>query len=179
MLPRYNIALLPTQAAINQAFYKSAKILQPYANGYCLNPENALPHVTVSQFRAKDDAEAIKIFQSLVGKEITVNNSGIYITDGTLQYSGKIWTGFIVNREKTLMDFQEKVVAAISQPDIEVLNTTRDGYFPHFTLALFTTLPPSLPTGFYDHALINTPIPCRPCLGASDENGQFLRILAQ
>lgn len=178
MNPRYNLALIPKEESVKQTLFDSAKHLTPYADEYCLNQNNALPHITLSQFRAKDDETAKKMVADfLKKKEISVISTGIYIQSGQEKRSGKFWIGHIITREKSLIDLQEKIILALTKNGAEVLTAARDNYSPHLTLARLNALPPSLTTNIYPQTLINHPIPCQLHLGASDETGRFLTPL--
>lgn len=178
MQPRYNLALLPVEEEIREAFFSSAKLFKQHADGYCLQPGKALPHITLSQFRAENDERAKEIVTDLLGEDVVVNLVGAYLHGGQDEHTGRYWIGYTVVRDGILMRFQETVVDVLSIGGAEVISFMSDGYFPHFTVARLGDLPATINTGFYDNSLIMRDIPCHTCLGASDENGQFLKMLA-
>lgn len=174
MLPRYNLAALPNDERIHQVYFQQASFLKHKANGYCLEAGGALPHVTLCQFRARDNQEALALTRAYVGRKLSVTPLGIYIRPGEQEHTGRFWVGHLVARHRDLMETQRQAVSNLKGSAPEVFNASGDRYFPHFTLARLTSQI-DLPASLWISDLFHTEIFCTVYLGLSDETGQYLR----
>jgi 2'-5' RNA ligase len=179
-LPRFNIAAVPIDANIHNSFFKVAEGLKDFADGYCLSPYRALPHVTLCQFRAKNESAALALTENFVGIELAIKNVGYYVRKDAAGLNDSIyWSMYAACRDKILMKTQADVYAHLLQAKIELFTQSGADYFPHFTLGRTMQPPPSLdPATLYAAELVDQEIPCRIRLGLSDEMGQFLKILS-
>ena len=175
-MPRFNIALLPLDPALQQAFADFAH--RHFAGGedqYILGPY-ALAHVTLCQFLASDEDEARTAFAAWPGKEVlTVSLAGLAIQAGTGEHAGKTWVNFPAMKTKELLDLQQSCFTHLRQAGFKVFNDPAI-YFPHVTLARLRKPPP--PSLLGQTAPAPDPLTVRPALGRSSEVGVFLAILA-
>ena len=178
MLPRYNIAACPVDPVARQGWFDLASRLAVMADGYCLAPGKALPHVTLCQFRAPDDKAARTVVQDFLGRSLILVPNGFYLNPGANEHRGKFWLGHSVGRDPLLMATQKAVVDQLSAHVADVFTRAGDDYFPHFTMARIAVPAINLSADFFDHPLMNQKIECHIMLGHSDENGQFLSVVA-
>lgn len=107
---------------------------------------------------------------------------GIYLNPGKAEHAGKVWIGYTVERTEVLTALQAEVTKSLHSAGAEILTGTGSAYFPHFTLARFPEhfaaehFPAFDIKEFLRSPLPDVSIPCLVKFGASDENGQFLRV---
>lgn len=176
MLQRYNLAACPIEYHDNDRFYKIASNFDALSNGYCLQRDHALPHVTLCQFRTADNQNAIDLAREYLSINVEVSVSEIYIKP-YLQ-TDAYWIGFTVQRAEPLMKLQSKIVDQFLAKSVETLVGVGNDYFPHFTVARIFAAGSPLNQLLSDKPLLSRTIPCCLRLGLSDENGQFTRVLA-
>lgn len=176
MLRRYNIAACPIDKSDNESLFQLSSSFLLFSNGYCLSVGAALPHVTLCQFRCENDDRAIEAVQKYTGMEFDVSINEIYIKQHIP--SDGYWVGLNVLRGQKLLHTQSEIVGSLGSQSIETLTAVRDEYFPHFTLARILLGKVPLDLLLTDKQLLNRTIPCRLKLGLSDENGQFVAVLA-
>lgn len=176
---RYNLVAYPIHADVREAFYRLAEFYRVQSDGYCLRPEVAYPHVTLCQFFAASDDEAVSSTKTLCGRSLSVALSGIYVMPGVEpEHIGKFWSGYMVGRDETLIAAQSEVVSHLQAQGIECLTACGDKYFPHLTLTRSCA-----PLSEFDRSelflpsIVGQKIEFRVCLGASDANGQLLEVL--
>lgn len=176
MLQRYNIAACPIDQIDNERLFQLSSNFLSASNGYCLSVGAALPHVTLCQFRCSNDDRAIDAVKEYIGIEFDVSTNEIYIKHHVA--SDGYWVGLNVLRGRRLLHTQSEIVGSLGSQSIETLTADGDEYFPHFTLARILLGKVPLELLLTDKQLLNRTIPCRLKLGLSDENGQFVRVLA-
>jgi 2'-5' RNA ligase len=177
MLPRYNIAACPTNPNDSDRLFQISSHFLSSSNGYRLSRGVALPHVTLCQFRSENNEAAVDAVRNYLSLEIDVSVSEIYVKQHV--DSDGLWVGLNVLRGDNLLQTQSKIVGSLKSKSIETLVGVRDDYFPHFTLARILLGKVPLDLLLSDRALLSRTIPCRLKLGLSDENGQFIAVLAE
>lgn len=177
MQPRFNIAACPIDQDDNESLFRLSSNYLLASNGYCLLRGAALPHVTLCQFRAQDNESAVALVRDSIGIEFDVSISEIYVKHHVK--SDGYWVGFNVLRGAQLIEEQSRIVRSLEGQSIETLTGSRDEYFPHFTVARILLGKVPIDLLLSDKTLLGRTIPCRLKLGVSDENGQFVSILAE
>ena len=177
-LPRFNIAAVPVESVCRKDFFRAAESLGSQEDGYLLAPNKALPHVTLCQFRAQNDEEAIQLVKDFIGEEMVLRTAGVYLSKAGGGRGGKFCIGYIVACSDRLTSLQSEIVDRLRKNSVEVFTKRGKDYFPHFTLARTTKPATKLDEKIvFSERLIEAPLACRVRLGSSDENGQFLKTL--
>jgi hypothetical protein len=174
-LPRFNIAAVPVDAAICDAFFRAAAHFAPAAGVYCLHPQGALPHMTFCQFRAENTAHALALMSDELGREVVITNAGFYLRQDN---PGQIWAMYVVRRTSDLVERQTRIANLLQAGEAKVLTKTGGDYFPHFTVANLEAVPNQCATeDLFSYGLVDRDITCRIRLGCSGEMGQFLGMV--
>ncbi|MEJ0063458.1 MAG: hypothetical protein WDO70_09765 [Alphaproteobacteria bacterium] len=176
MLPRFDIAAVPTDPKVVKYLFQAAAQFKSIADGYCLAPDLSFPHISLCQFRAESDAVAVMLASKFSLGGIWLKNTGLYINKGTAEHEGKFWIGYGVARAPQLMDLQAEIADDLQNRLPEVYTKSRDGYFPHMPLARTSAPPSKLAAGFFSDTLIGN-IEYALCLGHADENGQLVSLV--
>lgn len=177
-LPRYNVALLPTASHFQNVFADMAHAhFGVVQKDYLLGPE-AFAHITLCQFRAQDEAEALEAFSSLPHQDdfrISLNPQAV-LRAGTDQHKGFFWVEFPVEKSPELAALQRAYATHLAARGIETLTSSRR-YAPHLTLARIPdTFSGALPTLQTNGAPFELSV--RPSVGTSTETGAFERTLS-
>lgn len=171
-MQRYNIALLPTDPAVQEVISElSKKNFGAIHDDYILGPQ-ALAHITICHFRCEDQKDAVRAFKRVPTKTvIKLKLQGFQIRPGTQINPGKYIAEFSAELSDGLRAYREACVSHLSKQGIIVL-ATEDAYSPHMTLARLSKAPSSAPE-------IEIPfsgaIAFRPALGCGTESGVFLK----
>lgn len=176
MKTRFNIALCPSEE-IQEAYFRTASIFQDKQMNYCLTPGRALAHVTLSQFYARDTAEALACAAPFLGRSISVMPLHFYAHLNDVSGETGLWVGHGVRREESLISLQEEVVDFLKEQQIYPLQKTGNDYFPHFTLARIALDDVTFSAGVFEASPMKELITCEVRLGRSDEWGQLLEIV--
>lgn len=177
MRSRYNLAFLPVSSDLNRLFYEVAAAYKSGAHGYCLSPGRALPHVTVCQFRADDDAMAAQAVEQFMPRQAGLRITRPYMNAGAGKHDGKVWYGYSVERNADLKGLYESAVWVLNEQGCETLTKPDRAAHPHFTIARFLAEDAALPEPPMHEDVFDQDIRCDLCLGRSDENGQFLGLV--
>ena len=177
LLPRYNIALLPVDSGVNEILTAYAQThFAVLAEGYLLG-DRALPHVTLCQFYAPDDAIAHHVFDGWKEKAFptAISVQSLYLKSGTDAHAGQYLVGLTVTATPELIDAQYACHTHIAAQGLQTL-TPSERFVPHITLASLRREP---------HTLAAFDIPSLPHsfavtlgLGQANEKGVFLHQLA-
>ena len=174
-MARFNIALLPIDAAIRRAFVDLARSdFAAVADGYLLSA-TALPHITLCQFHASTEQAAIDVFHAWEGKkDLDLQIENFRLRKGSPPHIGKLWAEFIVEQRQALLKQQKNCVQHVKQAGFEVF-TSVSTYSPHLTLARVADTVADIPSPDppYPHRLA-----FRPSVGPSTENGVFVKELS-
>jgi hypothetical protein len=152
----------------------------PLSDGYLLNEENSLPHITICAFRC-EDKELDPIWndlQSLDIKICPIRILGLQLKKGSIpQYHYSV--GLSVARDLPILYLHQQIVKLLHSWKIECLNPCMDLYQPHLTLAGISWLP--------DESIVLSPTindlismstaPFHLALAKGDDIGQCLQIL--
>ncbi len=173
-MKKFNIALIPSDAAVQVLF---AELAQSYfsgsQDGYILG-NDALAHVTLCQFYAKNDQAARDSFHTYNdNRSIELLITKFRLRSGDETHTGKVWAEFLIERVADLLERQQKCFQHLIQKGLEPL-TPVETYSPHITLARLTNEPSRIPSV---DAGPRHPITFRPVVGASTENGVLIRTL--
>jgi 2'-5' RNA ligase len=172
---RFNIALIPVDQSLRDELQLLAQsYFSATQDGYIL-ASDALPHVTLCQFRAQDQQSALDLFHSFGARK----NEGLTLKDfrlrkGTAPHAGFLWAEFPVEKSRSLIDLQRDCFFHLKDGKVEVL-TPVETYSPHVTLARLAREPDRVPSGL--HRLHQKPVPFSLAIGVSSENGVFIREL--
>lgn len=135
MLKYYNIALLPTDPAVNDRFVKQASSLRGYASGYLLG-DGAEPHVTLCQFKTDND-ECLPAIWAFVKdfrfpKKLEIERFAV--REGTQDHAGYDWVQWQV--VCVFDDLQQIIHKRLADDDAYLVAlTSPETYAPHLTLA--------------------------------------------
>lgn len=176
LLPRYNLAFIPTNPANTNLFYGAAQPYQDIANGYCLASKTALAHVTLCQFRATSDEEAQKAVQLYIGRSLALQISAPYARAGSGKHKDSLWIGYDIERTRPLKALYDQVYQHLQQEGFEIKTTQDRAQNPHFTIAR-TPLSDEIKMLSMDCLKGIEVIGCTLQLGRSDELGQLTEIL--
>ena len=175
-MARFNIALLPLDAKFQEAIADLAQShFKVMEDGYLLG-KHALAHITLCQFHAPNEQAALNVFHLWPGRrELVLLLKRFNLRKGESEHAGKLWAEILIERNPDLLKQQEVCFQHLTQAGLEVLTPVKD-YSPHLTLARIAdtavTVPsPDLPA--------QRSIAFRPSVGASTENGVFVKALLQ
>jgi 2'-5' RNA ligase len=176
-----NIALLPVDPNINQLFYEAVASFRGRDAGYCLNPENALPHVTLCQFQHESPTEASKIVSPYLNKTIELSLDRIYLSRYPIpNHLLAFWIGISTSRNPEIISLQSEIAEKIAACGCDPKTPLSHRYHPHFSLLLLDPEEFSQTDLFFSlfKNLLGRKIVCTTRLGASDQIGQYQRIIA-
>jgi 2'-5' RNA ligase len=172
-MDRFNIALLPEDASLQDRFADVARSsFAGSADGYILGV-GALAHVTLSQFRAPTERIARAAFASWENtRPLRLLVGEFRLRAGENEHAGTWWAYFRIERSPDLLRQQSDCASRLGALGLEVLTAT-DAYAPHITLARLSK--PDERSS--PQAPCEGPIEFIPRVGRSTENGVFLRPL--
>lgn len=180
-LPRYNIALMPTDAILRQKITSvSQDLYLEDQHGYVLgnngSGETGLPHNTLCQFRAPDDNAAKSLFVALELGRIIMHlvMRDFEVRHGTEEHVGAVWLAYKVELTEDLALLQKHVVASLDNKGW-VRYTDPATYAPHVTIARLKQEPTARPSS--KAIPLDVSFATRPVLGRSTENGVLLHPL--
>lgn len=176
MQQRFNIALLPVDPGISQLLTQfSRSSFLEINDGYILG-EDGLPHITLCQFRAKDEATALKAFETLTPKKpITLATTKLYARPGTPPANaGKFIIVVGIEKTQELLALQNNVFNHLERAETEPL-TKPETYSPHITLTRLAAEPHGLPP--FEDFPFGAPLEFFPNVGLSTESGVFVKRL--
>ncbi|MDD3182408.1 MAG: hypothetical protein PHD48_06365 [Alphaproteobacteria bacterium] len=179
--PRYNIALMPTDAILRQKITSvSQDLYLKDQYGYVLGDnghgEIGLPHITLCQFRAPDDKAAISFFNALEIERNIIHPimREFEIRHGTEEHVGAVWLAYKVALTEDLALLQKQIVARLDN-ERWVRYTDPANYAPHVTIARLKQEPIVRPSS--NAIPLDVSFATRPVLGRSTENGVLLHPL--
>lgn len=180
-MPRYNIALLPPKNIAEKLYKFSDTYFSIGSDGYLLKINQAIPHITLCQFKTESDLNDIAgDFSNLDYSHLNLNISGFYVQHTHSEnHQNHIWCGFSVSREPPLIMLQADVSDILHAHKCDVRTGSFDAYFPHLTIA-------RLPLGadipklssrdlLFDKEVSGWSL----SIGLSDENGQYLSVIKE
>jgi 2'-5' RNA ligase len=177
-LLRFNLALLPGGATAKSMF-ETASHFRSIADGYLLHPEQALPHLTLTQFYAAQQ-NLPKIWARIsaaLPASFSVFMQGLVFRDiGEFgkKHRGHAGVWVDVKPSDDLLKIQKTAVSALRRMKINPL-TASSGYEPHFTLCRcrsFDSLP-KLRWPIFLPKQEKTVL----SIGRSDDMGQFQEVI--
>lgn len=175
---RFILALVPPKSAFFPYIQAAQLMFGPAQDGYLLS-DHSLPHITVCQFDCESEQEAMGVWQKFADLEIPshqVRFTGVSYIKDTTSENNLYWAELSIERDETLMLIHEFAVKMLQNQGYACVNKIRNLYRPHLTLARFK-LPlymQAWPERILDNSVVFTF-----SLGLGDQNGQYLKILAQ
>lgn len=171
-MPRYNIALTPTNAAISA---RLSEVAQQYFKNmfdeYLLGDE-ALPHITLGDFVADNDEAAREVYKNFTNKMQMM----LAVTEYQYRLSehGNKWAEYLIEQTPDLMKMQKDVYDYLNALDF-VPRQLPKTYCPQITLACVKKKPTIAPD------LGDLPEPYkykfRTALGQTTELGALTKII--
>lgn len=135
-LDDFNLALFPESEDFQRQCIELAQVnCAGQSDGYLLGLD-ALPHVTVCQFKTeKSRLSAVwSAMSELRSVSYALGFRHIYLQYGKGELTGKSWLGLAVILEPLVLDLQKSVFQRLLNLGIESRNTP-ESYFPHLTFA--------------------------------------------
>lgn len=180
---RYILALMPAKQYMLPFIQAARSMFGSINDGYLLNEENSLPHITICAFVC-DDAEKIKKLcedvRNCKFQPCAVRMLGLTLKKGKnppYHYS----VGLQVARDEPILQLHYKMRDLLMKNNIVPVNPSMEHYLPHITLAGIAWRPSTnviLDTKIDD--LLSLPIEeFRLTLGRSDEIGQYLETVCE
>jgi 2'-5' RNA ligase len=173
-LEYYNLALRPRDESLSKTLTDLAQTnLADRPAGYLLGNNNALPHVTVCQFKAQSNQinEIWRRAISLKNTTVELYFSHLYISQDKKD-AGLLWIGLAMKGQAALSRLQEDVFNMLAKAGIKG-TTLPEEYFPHVTWARCRA---DLPLSFKilpELALYTTPQPFILTFGQSNDIGVY------
>lgn len=181
-MPRYNIALLPPDNIAQKLYHFCDKYLDGLCDGYQIDPERALAHITLCQFRT--DVLTPDLIQKLQNfpfdfSKLSLSIAGFYTSHTTSEnHQNHIWTGFFTMGNGELNIQQAAIHAMLLQQDgCDPLTASSPAYFPHLTVGRHKK-DVLLPSISGEDMLFDKDISgwCL-SLGEADNNGVYLSVV--
>lgn len=179
-MSRFNLVYTPTESSFAAKCIELAtSVFGRVADGYLLQNESAIPHVTLAQFEgSREKLEGLWLdVRQTCPQRISLTIDLVYCQRGRDEHQDYIWIGFGISREKVLVDHQRQIVSRL-RSDFNPITKAGDDYFPHLTLARIRNTPdtviPQIRWASAEFAL-DTQEFCL-ALGPSDPNGVLLDI---
>ncbi len=175
------LALLPSKKCALPFIQVAQSIFAPLNDGYLLNEDNSLPHITVCAFECDDSKKIEKLCEDL--RDCKVDPCSIRIL-GLMLKKGKnppyhYSINLSIAREEPILQLHYKIRSLLIENQIMPINPSMELYQPHITLAGIAWKPSTsviLDSRIDD--LISMPIEeFHLTLGKSDAIGQCLEIL--
>lgn len=175
-MQRYNIAFLPTDVELAANMVSLAQqYFNDLHNGYVLG-DGALPHITLCQFRAPNDAMAISAYRNFSDKDIiTADIYKFHVREGKRINAGSFIAEYKVVAADNLIKLQQLCHDHLLSLGLEVLTPAAD-YSPHFTLARLAASTERMPS--LSDLQYTDQIELRPAVGLSTDPGAFIREIA-
>lgn len=177
---RYILALMPSKQHVLAYVQAAQNMFAPMTDGYLLNEENSLPHVTICAFSC-EDKELDALWNDLHSADIgicPVRMLALQLKKGQVpQYHYSV--GLTVARDPPLLQLHQHIVNVLRSRQIECLNPCMELYQPHLTLAGIAWMPDEsvvLSPAIDDLISMSIP-PFRLVLAKGDDIGQCLQIL--
>ncbi|MCB9982947.1 MAG: 2'-5' RNA ligase family protein [Rhodospirillales bacterium] len=177
-LQRYNIALLPTDTALQTNIIRiSRQYFLDLQDEYILGPEG-LPHITLCQFKTTDPENARAAYNDFSSNTTTENVKltieKFHARPGKLVNAGKFIAEYKIQALTDLMDLQLKCSEKLAAHNLANLTPTGT-YSPHITLARLPSLPDNTPS--QQDLACPLDFTVRLSLGLSTEAGIFVKEL--
>jgi 2'-5' RNA ligase len=168
---KYIIALL----ALNPNAYvdQAQTLFSNVHHKYLLGPDSR-PHCTLVQFYATEEQfNAIaRDLKASALQPIEPIFEGFYVNKDEIE-PDTWWTGYSIARTENLIRLHAAIVSILKKQTITPTNRENNTYRPHLTLARIKTREVLLPL----HTMA-TPPGFALALGAVDEYGQFIKLIA-
>lgn len=178
---RYILALVPSKKCALSFIQAAQSMFAPLNDGYLLNDENSLPHITICAFECDEPEKIEKLYEDLRNCKIEpcpVKILGLMLKKGKHplhHYS----VGLSIARDDPILQLHYKIRSLLIAHQITPVNPSMDLYQPHLTLAGIAWKPSErviLDSKIDD--LISMPIEeFHLTLGRSDAIGQYLEVL--
>lgn len=134
----YNIVLRPPENLEIMCVEHAQKILGDVHNGYCLEKQKALPHITLLQFNTSEGSIEAEIDRRLKAINTSfyerISFTGFYATPRHAMENVHLWVGLEVKKTPALQDLHETIVSSMEGLDIVISNPIKGHYWPHLTL---------------------------------------------
>lgn len=178
---RYILALVPSKKCALSFIQAAQSMFIPLNDGYLLNEENSLPHITVCAFECDESEKIEKLCEDLQNCKIDtcpIRILGLMLKKGKYppyHYS----VNLSIARDDPILQLHYKIRSLLIAHQITPVNPSMELYQPHLTLAGIAWKPSTsviLDSTIDD--LISMPIEeFHLTLGRSDAIGQYLQIL--
>jgi hypothetical protein len=129
----FNTVLIPHEFVGKAATDFARKNFSNGHNGYCLDVDGHLPHVTIAQLKTPDDFDISKLYNEISKLNWSQENElglGNYYHDDPKRYNG---VEVIMSPE--LRSMHDNVVTMYEGLDLNVENLKGDDYWPHLTFS--------------------------------------------
>jgi 2'-5' RNA ligase len=176
-MPRYNLAYCPTDDSFAETCISFAySELRDLADGFILNAQNSLPHVTLMQFQAEEEQIDLLWRQAtaLCKTQYNVNLESMGLRNSFR--TGHVWVELNIIHEPVLLEMQNNVAIALKASGAELLTPFGQGYHPHLSLARLKQAPSPMPI-WPDKMNLTQPQRFGLTLGLSDETGSYVEKL--
>ncbi len=178
MKQRYNIAMLPVDTDLFAQLIHLAQLHFFHIQDHYILGAEGLPHVTLCQFYADTDADALNALRGFVAtgvQPVDVHVNSFQVRAGTLINAGKFIAEYNVTKDAPLITLQQSCADYLQS--IGIANQTPcDKYAPHFTLARLAEPTDSLPTM---DDITAGPHAMRFALGVTSDTGVFVREIGE
>ncbi len=175
---RYLFALLPKKQSMLPFIQVAQSLFVPLNDGYLLNEENSLPHITICAFECDDPSKIDKLVKNCKVDKCPIRILGLMLKKGKkppYHYS----VGLSIARDDPIVQLHYKIRSLLLDNHIIPVNPSLDLFNPHLTLAGIAWKPSAkviLDSKIDD--LISMPTDeFRLTLGKSDEMGQYLETI--
>ena len=178
-MQRYNIALLPTDNALQDKIVRiSRSYFLDIHDEYILGTDEGLAHITLCQYKASSLHEALHVYHDFLSSEtvssIKLTIEKFHTRPGKLVNAGKFIAEYKIYPSPELIDLQLRCAERLEVHNLSSL-TPSAGYSPHITLARLSEMPNKTPTNQDLACPIDTA--GHIALGLSTEAGVFLKEL--
>jgi 2'-5' RNA ligase len=166
-LIRYILALVPSKKCALSFIQVAQSMFTPLNDGYLLNEENSLPHITVCAFECDESEKIEKLCEDLQNCKIDtcpVRILGLMLKKGKhppYHYS----VNLSIARDDPILQLHYKIRSILIAHQITPVNPSMELYQPHL---LDSTIDDLISMPIEDFHLT---------LGRSDAIGQYLQIL--
>ncbi len=181
MMIRYILALVPQKKSMLPFIQVAQSMFIPLNDGYLLNQENSLPHITICAFECDDSEKIEKLCEDLRNCKVDpcpIRILGLMLKKGKnppYHYS----VGLSIARDDPILQLHDKIRSLLIANQLLPTNPCLELFQPHITLAGIAWKSSTnviLDSKIDD--LISMPIEeFHLTLGRSDEMGQYRQML--
>jgi 2'-5' RNA ligase len=168
---------MPDDPIVSRDIINAASFLKGKEDGYLLEENKALPHLTLCQFEAPDDTSAQRLTAQFIKMAIHLTITEPAVRNDRDNSSRAIWIEYRIAPLASLIETQNSVYTHLKALKLDLFTRTLEEYSPHITLGRSQYHDIVLPKSLQTYSFVGRPTHWTVRLSHCDKNGQVTSIL--